>query len=194
MLGNVRVNLLINRSENEFLTPGDVIVGRVSAGAIGKVADMIPAIEKCFPSWIQSWQVWTRCLPTRLSPNRFITSRTSPQSYHYVTTTVVFNGGTQPKVCPPWCTKPMACLTIQTGWQQIWQMLTLLVPWQKWTRLWLAGFTDRLNNKTVHSDCWWTMPVCITIWIPPCGMQIRWWSISVNIQRDTFIFRCLAKR
>jgi len=49
MLGNVRVNLLINRSENEFLTPGDVIVGRVSAGAIGKVADMIPAIEKMLP-------------------------------------------------------------------------------------------------------------------------------------------------
>lgn len=49
MLGNVRVNLLLNHDSKESINPGDVIVGNVSAGAIGKVADMIPSIEKMLP-------------------------------------------------------------------------------------------------------------------------------------------------
>lgn len=49
MLGNVRVNLLLLRGVGEYISPGDVIEGNVSAGAIGKVADMIPAVEKMLP-------------------------------------------------------------------------------------------------------------------------------------------------
>ena len=49
MLGNVKVNILLVRGCNEYLNPGDFIPGKISAGAMGKVADMIPAVEKMLP-------------------------------------------------------------------------------------------------------------------------------------------------
>ena len=46
MLGNVKVNILLVRGCNEYLNPGDLIPGEISAGTMGKVADMVPAVEK----------------------------------------------------------------------------------------------------------------------------------------------------
>lgn len=49
MLGNVKVNILLVRGCNEYLNPGDLIPGEISAGTMGKVADMVPAVEKMLP-------------------------------------------------------------------------------------------------------------------------------------------------
>lgn len=49
MLGNVKVNLLLANNPRERVEPGDIIQGVVSAGAMGKVAEMLPAVEKMLP-------------------------------------------------------------------------------------------------------------------------------------------------
>jgi len=49
LLGNVSVRLLLGERANGFLQTNDVIAGDVNAGAMGKVAQMVPAIEKMLP-------------------------------------------------------------------------------------------------------------------------------------------------
>ena len=49
MMGNVKMNLVMNHSEQEFLQPGDTLAGSVNAGMMGKVAEMVPAIERVLP-------------------------------------------------------------------------------------------------------------------------------------------------
>ena len=49
VLGNVQVNLKLNRNTTQMLRPGDVIPGDVSAGMVSKVAQMVPAIEAMLP-------------------------------------------------------------------------------------------------------------------------------------------------
>ena len=49
MLGTVKVNLLLANNPSQRCEPGDTIVGGINAGALGKVADMIPAIEAMLP-------------------------------------------------------------------------------------------------------------------------------------------------
>lgn len=49
MLGNVKVNLLLANNPRERVEPGSLIQGVVSAGAMGKVAEMLPAVEKMLP-------------------------------------------------------------------------------------------------------------------------------------------------
>lgn len=49
LMGNMKVNLLMANNPREALTPNDVIDGRIYSGALGKVADMVPAIEQMLP-------------------------------------------------------------------------------------------------------------------------------------------------
>lgn len=49
MLGNVKVNLLLANNPRERIEPGSLIQGVVSAGTMGKVAEMLPAVEKMLP-------------------------------------------------------------------------------------------------------------------------------------------------
>ncbi len=49
MLGNVKVNLLFANNPRERIAPGERIKGNISVGMLGKVADMVPAIEKMLP-------------------------------------------------------------------------------------------------------------------------------------------------
>lgn len=49
MLGNVKVNLLLANNPRERVNPGERIQGGINAGALGKVADMVPTIEKMLP-------------------------------------------------------------------------------------------------------------------------------------------------
>ena len=49
LMGNLQVNLLLATNPRERIEPGGIIPGAVNAGAMGKVADMVPAIEKMMP-------------------------------------------------------------------------------------------------------------------------------------------------
>ena len=49
LLGNVQVNLLLADNTVDRLEAGGLIVGSVNDGAMGKVKEMIPAIEKILP-------------------------------------------------------------------------------------------------------------------------------------------------
>lgn len=49
LMGNLQVNLLLATNPRERIEPGGIIPGAVNAGAMGKVADMVPAIEKMLP-------------------------------------------------------------------------------------------------------------------------------------------------
>lgn len=49
MMGNVKVNLLLASNPRERVMPGGTIMGDVNAGALGKAAEMIPAVEKMLP-------------------------------------------------------------------------------------------------------------------------------------------------
>lgn len=49
LMGNIQVNLLLATNLRERINPGEVIPGAVNAGALGKAATMIPAIEKMLP-------------------------------------------------------------------------------------------------------------------------------------------------
>ena len=46
LMGNIKVNLLLANNPRERVMPGGSISGEVNAGAFGKAAQMIPAIEK----------------------------------------------------------------------------------------------------------------------------------------------------
>jgi len=48
MLGNVQVNLLLADGKT-MLSPGQVIDGQVAGGAMSKVAELVPAIERMLP-------------------------------------------------------------------------------------------------------------------------------------------------
>lgn len=49
MLGNVRVNLIIGNDGTGIIAPGQTIPGEVNSGALGKVKDLVPVIEKMLP-------------------------------------------------------------------------------------------------------------------------------------------------
>lgn len=49
MLGNVKVNLLLANNPRERVMPGEVIKGNINDGAMGKLQDMVPAVEKMLP-------------------------------------------------------------------------------------------------------------------------------------------------
>jgi len=49
LLGTVKLNLLLANNPREKYNAGDTINGSVNAGALGKAAEMIPAVEKLLP-------------------------------------------------------------------------------------------------------------------------------------------------
>ena len=49
MLGNVKVNLLLANNPREKVAPGGFIKGMINDGAMGKLQDMVPAVEKMLP-------------------------------------------------------------------------------------------------------------------------------------------------
>lgn len=49
MLGNVKVNLLLANNPREKVAPGSLIKGMINDGAMGKLQDMVPAVEKMLP-------------------------------------------------------------------------------------------------------------------------------------------------
>lgn len=49
LLGNVQVNLKLNRESNETLPEGSTIKGEIDSGMMGKVKNMVPTIEKMLP-------------------------------------------------------------------------------------------------------------------------------------------------
>ena len=49
MLGNVKVNLLLANNPREKVAPGGLIKGMINDGAMGKLQDMVPAVEKMLP-------------------------------------------------------------------------------------------------------------------------------------------------
>ena len=49
LMGNVKVNLLLANNPRERVMPGGTISGAIQSGAMGKMAAMVPAIEKMLP-------------------------------------------------------------------------------------------------------------------------------------------------
>ena len=49
MLGNVKVNLLLANNPREKVAPGGLFKGMINDGAMGKLQDMVPAVEKMLP-------------------------------------------------------------------------------------------------------------------------------------------------
>lgn len=49
LMGNVKVNLLLANNPRERVMPGGTISGAIQSGAMGKVAAMVPTIEKMLP-------------------------------------------------------------------------------------------------------------------------------------------------
>lgn len=49
VMGNIKVNILLANNPRERVMPGGTIAGDVDAGAFGKVAAMVPTIEKMLP-------------------------------------------------------------------------------------------------------------------------------------------------
>lgn len=49
MLGNVKVNLLLANNPRDKVAPGGLIKGMINDGAMGKLQDMVPAVEKMLP-------------------------------------------------------------------------------------------------------------------------------------------------
>lgn len=49
MLGNVKVNLLLANNPREKVAPGGLIKGMINDGAMGKLQDMVPAVENMLP-------------------------------------------------------------------------------------------------------------------------------------------------
>ena len=48
-MGNVRVNLILEKNSGLFIQPGGTIPGGINSGALGKVGAMVPSIEKMLP-------------------------------------------------------------------------------------------------------------------------------------------------
>ena len=49
LLGNVKLELKFGPDREDILEPGDTIMGKQQAGALGKAADMLPQVEKMLP-------------------------------------------------------------------------------------------------------------------------------------------------
>src|SRR5574344_249240 len=49
LMGNVKVNILLANNPRERVKPGETIFGEISTGAMGKVGEMIPTVEKMLP-------------------------------------------------------------------------------------------------------------------------------------------------
>lgn len=49
VMGNIKINILLANNPRERVMPGGTIAGNVDAGALGKVAAMVPTIEKMLP-------------------------------------------------------------------------------------------------------------------------------------------------
>ena len=49
VMGNIKVNILLANNPRERVMPGGTIAGDVNGGAFGKVAAMVPTIEKMLP-------------------------------------------------------------------------------------------------------------------------------------------------
>ena len=49
LMGNLQVNLLLANNPRQRIEPGGIIPGAVNAGALGKVAGMVPSVEKMLP-------------------------------------------------------------------------------------------------------------------------------------------------
>ena len=49
LLGNIKINIVLSDNPLKFIAVGDTIPGNVETGVMGKVAEMIPAIESMIP-------------------------------------------------------------------------------------------------------------------------------------------------
>lgn len=49
LLGNIKINLVLGQNPLKILEQGDTIMGHVELGMMGKVAEMVPAIEAMMP-------------------------------------------------------------------------------------------------------------------------------------------------
>jgi len=49
LMGNIQVNLLLANNPREKVNPRDTIVGGLQSGAMAKVGEMLPAVEKMLP-------------------------------------------------------------------------------------------------------------------------------------------------
>ena len=49
MLGNIKLNLLLNGNPTDPMSPGDTIVGDINKGLMDKVGAMVPTIERMMP-------------------------------------------------------------------------------------------------------------------------------------------------
>lgn len=49
LMGNVKVNLLLANNPRERVSPGEIIEGGINDGAMGKMKDLVPVIEKMLP-------------------------------------------------------------------------------------------------------------------------------------------------
>jgi phospholipid/cholesterol/gamma-HCH transport system substrate-binding protein len=49
LMGNVKMNLLLANNPRERVNPGDTIVGDMNKGLMGKVAALVPTVEKMLP-------------------------------------------------------------------------------------------------------------------------------------------------
>ena len=49
LMGNVKVLLVLGNAADGMVTPGDTITGSQQVGAMGKAADMIPAVQQMLP-------------------------------------------------------------------------------------------------------------------------------------------------
>ena len=49
LMGNVKMNLLLANNPRERVNPGDTIVGGMNSGLMGKVAALVPTVEKMLP-------------------------------------------------------------------------------------------------------------------------------------------------
>lgn len=49
LMGNVKMNLLLANNPRERVNPGDTIIGAINSGNLGRLAAMIPDVEKLLP-------------------------------------------------------------------------------------------------------------------------------------------------
>lgn len=49
LMGNIKMNLLLANNPRERVAPGDTLTGAINAGALGAVAQMVPAVERLLP-------------------------------------------------------------------------------------------------------------------------------------------------
>ncbi len=49
LMGNVKMNLLLASNPRERVNPGDTIIGAINSGNLGRLAAMIPDVEKLLP-------------------------------------------------------------------------------------------------------------------------------------------------